>query len=174
MNMTIILSVLSFILFKEVICGEDFKPNRFHLINHNRGNWIFRGNSPIINDTFAYETLVEYMNIRANESNLTFPSNFYFVDISLLNPLNIPTWEIEQTFWNKHSNDTTFGELINWYPSGIQSVTPPKELTISEQIEYCESQYIWDIDTMPVRINKTQNIFLSNRNDNLSISIYVH
>ena len=175
-----ITTVLLSIIVQVCFCGEDFKPDRFHLVNHKSfgngvtSNWMFRGNSPTINDTFAYDTLVEYMNIRANQSNLTFPSTFYFIDISLLNPGNIPTWEIEQEFWKKHMNDTLFGEIINWYPSAIQSITPPNELSIAEQIEYCKSQYLWEIDTMPIRINKTQNIFLNKRNDNLSISIYIH
>ena len=69
---------------------QNLDPNRVWLVNYhkfpdNSINFLYRGNAPLNNSQFAYNELVSIMTERAQQSNLTFPSQFYFVDISYKN-----------------------------------------------------------------------------------------
>ena len=54
------------------------------------GTWLFRTNLPIINGTFATDTLLQYMQQRAAEQNVSFPAvdqgeKVQLIDVSFLN-----------------------------------------------------------------------------------------
>ena len=44
-------------------------------------NFLFRGNMPVVNGTFAYAEIVSSMAKVAQAKNLTFPANFSLVDV---------------------------------------------------------------------------------------------
>ena len=177
------LSLYSFLCFISGVSsgGENLEYKKVHLVNYHEFddgsmNYLFRGNSPIVNGTeFAYDTLVEYFEARCNEQNLSFPSNynFYFVDISFDNDLNGKDWQIERHFWNKKGNNTSFGELIHW-PIGLAGIVPPTDVSYNEQMQLCQSKEIWDFDMIPGRINMTQTIFLKQNKYNIPTVIYTH
>ncbi len=106
---------------------ENLNFNKVWLVDYQQFedqsmNFMYRGNSPIVNGTtFAYNELVQYMTIRANDAGLQFPSQFYFVDVSLENALSDgDNWRIEAEFWRKTGNDTDFGQLLHWPLAGSQ------------------------------------------------------
>ena len=44
-------------------------------------NFLFRGNMPTINGSFAYDAIVSTMSTVARQNNLTFPDNFSLIDV---------------------------------------------------------------------------------------------
>ena len=44
-------------------------------------NFLFRGNMPVVNGSFAYKEIVASMAKVAQDKNLTFPTNFSLVDV---------------------------------------------------------------------------------------------
>ena len=72
---------------KEVV----FTPRKLRLVDYNplSGNYLFRGNMPIIKGRFAYKELIDIMNQRSIEKlEATLPENIYVLDISLISKLN--------------------------------------------------------------------------------------
>lgn len=47
-------------------------------------NYLFRGNMPVVNGSFAYTEIVNSMRSTARENNLAFPDNFSLIDIRLV------------------------------------------------------------------------------------------
>ena len=47
-------------------------------------NFLFRGNMPISNNTFAYDILVKTLNSSASKMNVTLPKDFSILDVRLV------------------------------------------------------------------------------------------
>ena len=47
-------------------------------------NFLFRGNMPVINGSFAFKEIVASMAKVAQAKNLTFPTNFTLIDVRLI------------------------------------------------------------------------------------------
>ena len=67
--------------------SENLDPNRVWLVNWNEFssgniNFLYRGNSPTNGSEYAFDELTHVMAQRAAAYNLTFPSQFYYIDIS--------------------------------------------------------------------------------------------
>ena len=60
-----------------IIYRIDYYPR------HAPKNFLFRGNMPISNGTFAYDDIVETMETIAKKKNLTMPGNFSLLDVRL-------------------------------------------------------------------------------------------
>ncbi len=48
-------------------------------------NFLFRGNMPISNNTFAYDILVRTLNSSASNKNVTLSKDFSILDVRLVN-----------------------------------------------------------------------------------------
>ncbi|WP_257266869.1 protein-tyrosine phosphatase family protein [Endozoicomonas sp. ONNA2] len=67
-----------------------FSPRKLRLVDYNpeSGNYLFRGNMPIIKGQFAYQELIDTMNQRSLEKlQLPLPDNIFIFDISLISKL---------------------------------------------------------------------------------------
>ncbi|WP_422462632.1 hypothetical protein [Endozoicomonas sp. ALB115] len=67
-----------------------FSPRKLRLIDYNpvSGNYLFRGNMPVIKGRFAYQKLIDTMNRRSIEQLHTpLPENIYIYDFSLISKL---------------------------------------------------------------------------------------
>lgn len=71
--------------------GVAFDPKKLRLVDVNpeTGNYLFRGNMPVINNRFAYNELLTTMNQRIMERlKAPLPENIYILDISLISKIN--------------------------------------------------------------------------------------
>jgi len=138
-------------------------------------NYLYRGNSPVVNDSyFGYNELASYFKIRANDVNLTFPSSFYFIDVSLTDMFG-KDYYVEKVFWAKHGNDGNFGILFHWAVLESPGLVPPN--WIPDPIlrnKLCDGNKIWFIDQIPTRISYVNSVLTSQRADKLPVVIYVH
>lgn len=102
------------LLFTTTKAASELNINKVHLVDYSDKNtWLFRTNLPIINHTFAYDTLLTYMQQRAAESNVSFPDTkaVRLVDISLLNPSEYFDELVEEDFFIDNPEK---GELVQW------------------------------------------------------------
>ena len=70
--------------------NSQFKSDTVHFVDYHTktGNYIFRGNMPLINNSFAYDQLMNTIrNIVKNKLHRTLPSDTFLIDISLINPV---------------------------------------------------------------------------------------
>ncbi len=99
------------------------------------GTWLFRTNLPIINGTFAYDTLLQHMQNRAAEQNVSFPkinqgAKVQLIDISFLNIKEYADLEVEEEFFKNHPD---LGQFFNWVIVG--SLISPNWLSEAERIK---------------------------------------
>ena len=167
------------------INSEELNYNKVHLVDYKildnstqLTNFLFRGNSPIVNDTeFGYDTLISYFQQRIADANLTFPKNdqFYFIDICLDNIFDGTDYYIEQKFWARKGNETNFGILQHWPIATSASIVSPKMVPDpSIWKETCNSGDLWLIDQIPSRISFANSLLTTKRSDNIPLIIYVH
>ncbi|MGL4348658.1 MAG: protein-tyrosine phosphatase family protein [Chlamydiales bacterium] len=97
-----------------------FKPNRLFLVDHTENNFLFRGNVPINNETFAYEELIETIKKSAADNNLDLKDDFKLTVISLLNSFTeSETKKIEKNFFMQYPEKgrvyfhAIYGDLLN-------------------------------------------------------------
>eukprot|EP01084_Bolivina_argentea_P155933 271719_1 len=164
---------------------------KVHLIDVNKFssgliNYFYRGNTPKVNNTFAFDTLAQYMSIRANESGLPFPSSFYFIDLIVSGMNDEPDWNIENVYWNVSGYKYNFGYAFQWelthYPA---SNYDPSDMSQSDINDMCtmpsnnqyrtlNESYLWSHDQIPMRIDLARNLLLTERFDGLPTILYVH
>ena len=63
---------------------QNFAYNRIDVYPHGTNkptNFLFRGDMPVVNGTFAYTEIVSSMAKVAQAKNFTFPENFSLVDV---------------------------------------------------------------------------------------------
>jgi hypothetical protein len=75
---------------------QTLDPKRVILVDNYGPNLLFRTNDPV-NSTgqFGYDYLVALMKNKTIEAGLEFPSEFYLIDYSLLNPTEKESWDVE-------------------------------------------------------------------------------
>lgn len=164
---------------------EELNYDKVHIVDYKildqdtqLTNYLFRGNSPILNDTtFGYDTLVSYFQKRIADANLTFPKNnqFYFIDISLDNLFDGKDYIIEQKFWARKGNESNFGILQHWPILTSASLATPKmvpDYDIWEKV--CNSGDLWLADQIPARISFAHSLLSTKRSDNVPVIMYVH
>eukprot|EP00731_Ephydatia_muelleri_P021440 Em0014g31a len=110
------------------VATEGFDPSKTLLIDYYpRGNvpqnFLFRGNMPTINGSFAYDAIVSTMSTVARQYNLTFPDNFSLIDVSYLNILERSDLEIEEAFFKDNPSK---GQFYNKVIVGTE-ITPPQD-----------------------------------------------
>ncbi len=67
-----------------------FTPRKLRLVDYDpeSGNYLFRGNMPIINGQFAFKEIIDTMNLRCTEQlETTLPEDIFVLDISLISKL---------------------------------------------------------------------------------------
>ena len=119
--------IFSLILL-EVSC-EDFHPDRTRLIDTFKGkfytNYIFRGNMPVLNESFSYKELIGNLGEVLQKQNMTFPSsNFYMLDVTYVNsylPGEEEDLSIEEKFWEANPAK---GRILHWPIIG-SALRPP-------------------------------------------------
>ena len=100
--------------------SEDLEYNRVWLVDYNKFNesgvynYLYRGNTPTMNDSFAYDELVSYFSLRANQTDIPFPSTFYFIDVSLDNTFDGEDFMIEREYWAKKGASEEFGIMLSY------------------------------------------------------------
>lgn len=113
----IIFFTLLILFLSLAVNAEDLLFAKVHLVEYNEetGNFFFRGNLPVLNQTFALEALSSYMKTRTEEKNLTFPSDFLLNDISLIWLVEEPftDYKYEMDFWENEEN-SKFGTFTKW------------------------------------------------------------
>lgn len=129
---------------------SDLSFKRVHLVDYVDGNgfqnYFFRSNLPVLNETFAYDTLLEYMKIRAQDAQIPFPTNPYLVDISLMNDFDQS--KAEKAFWDNPANAQK-GEFIYW-PMGLAGLYDPRSYQGPEQVAMANGT-VWEFDLLPQR-----------------------
>ena len=99
------------------VASSELEYHKVRLMDHDTkgaGTWLFRTNLPVINGTFAYDTLLQYMQSRAAENNVSFPetgAKVKLVDISFLNIKEYEDLRVEEDFFAANPDK---GEFQNW------------------------------------------------------------
>eukprot|EP00041_Stephanoeca_diplocostata_P006820 m.94682 g.94682 ORF g.94682 m.94682 type:complete len:242 (+) comp16559_c0_seq1:76-801(+) len=129
--------------------AEGFDPKRTRFIDQVGNNWVFRGNEPIINKSFAYTELVESMRMTATAAGKMLPTNFTIVDQTLLNPSELPDEITEKDFFKKNPD---LGRYENWIIAG--SLFGPPSVNASRLKYMAEHLDDWDLDKLPDRMKE--------------------
>jgi hypothetical protein len=62
---------------------DALSERKVNAIAYNGFNFIFRGDEPLANTTFAYDELVRYMSNKSKtQLNVSLPANFTLIDVS--------------------------------------------------------------------------------------------
>ncbi|KAJ3438085.1 phosphatase [Anaeramoeba flamelloides] len=142
-----------------------------HLIDSYQGNYLFRGNEPVINGTFfAYPELTETMKKIIEAQGFTAPTNFELIDMNFLNLFSKKEAEntkIEEDWYQKHSQSQNF---FAWPIYG--SVTDPDMYTDEERKKKALTFDNWDIDRLTPRLKITYDLL--HKVDTLPKLIYFH
>ena len=142
------------IIISTVIGSSNLSKFKVRLIDHDSrgaGTWLFRTNLPIINGTFAYDTLLNYMQERALEANISFPAidqreKLKLIDISFLNLKEYFDMLVEQDFFAAHPD---LGTFYNWPIVG--SLLSPNWLSEAERIKEVAALNT-SFDALPTKI----------------------
>jgi len=146
------------------------------LVDYNSTNqrFLFRGNLPIINNTFAWFTLRDYLQKRATEADLILPYPYYLIDISLIRVDR----EIERRAYDEEikffQENPSYGELIHW-PLRGDILSPWDETSNLQELSRNLSE--WQSDKLLERVKLIHDL-LHKPNDDIEFSnpvvIYVH
>ena len=149
---------------KEVV----FTPRKLRLVDYNpvSGNYLFRGDMPIINGQFAYTELIDTMNLRSIEKlEATLPEDIYILDISLISKLNEShLLKHEQVF--THTNPD-LAHLIHYPVYG--AVSNPDYYPKSLLHIMLNLPFIGDVHSLVDRLRS-----LLNRERSRPLAIFVH
>jgi hypothetical protein len=150
-----------------------------HLVDHatqssGRANFLFRGNMPTNETSFAIDQLMDFLSQRAvQEGNIPLPADTKLIVVSLNNIVDRskPSSDFlkEIQFWNDPQN-ARYGSFLNW-PLGFAGVAPPSvfpEATWRAMLK----ALVWDIDHLPKRVNLLRAMLIADYNS--SVAIYVH
>ena len=147
---------------------------RVHLVDHNpeTSNFLFRGNMPVVNGAFAYDTLIDYFQKRAAEAKVSLPtSGFKLVDISLNNDFDGKDFKAEKAFWDNETN-AKYGHFVNWPLVG--GLVSPSKFSKSER-EKMANGSVWKIDKLPKRVDEIRSMMNTPNAENASSTFfYVH
>lgn len=124
--------------------------SRVHLVDQANGNFLFRGNMPVNDTSFAYDQLVAMMAERAQAAGVEIPNEFYLVDLSLSNSFD-KGFALEQAFWanGAHGN---LGVFVNWQ-LGAAGLLPPSSYPLKQAQQMAlNGSSVWKVDQLPTRI----------------------
>ena len=155
--------------------GGDLSYHKVRLLEYNEagaGTWLFRTNLPAVNGSFAYDTLVSYMQQRSIEANVSFPNittqGVKLVDISLLSVNSYSDIQIEKDFFEGNPDK---GIFYNWPIVG--SLVSPNWLSEAERIKEVAALNS-SIDNLPSLIPKIRNAVLSDVPPSKPTMIFFH
>ncbi len=154
MRLLSIVTCAALMIVGSVSASSELDYNKIRLIDHDTrgaGTWLFRTNLPIINGTFAYDTLLSYLHERAAESNVTFPDvakgeKVKLTDISFLNYKEYADLRVEEAFFTANPD---LGQFLSWPIVG--SLISPNWLSEGERIKEV-SALNNSIDNLPSKI----------------------
>jgi len=146
--------------------GLDYNRVRLVAYNKDTGNFLFRTDLPGLNGTgsFAYPQLMSYFEKRAIEAKITWPTNSYMYDISVMG--DIEKYEVD--FWADPKNKDK-GELQHLTLIGIKKF--PWNYTAAEQKEQAVGP-IWAKDLLPTRVPKIIDVY--NTKHTRPYAMFVH
>ncbi|KAJ3425776.1 phosphatase [Anaeramoeba flamelloides] len=142
-----------------------------HLVDYYQGNYLFRGNEPVVNnDTFAYTELTETMKKIIEAQNSEFPTNFELIDMNFLNLFTeeqVLDTKIEEDWYSKHSQSQNF---FKWPIFG--SITDPDMYSEDKRKEKALTFDNWDTDRLTPRLKIVYDLL--HKVDTLPKMIYFH
>lgn len=162
-----------FIVAVLVACvfASSHKVKHVHFIEQNV-NYLFRGGSPDPKHVFDYDYLVHRMASQAlSEGNVVLPSDFYLIDINLLDPNNtaeLPDIEAEEQFFQSNSSA---GEFIHYKIVGEE--TSPFDVDSSKLPGLASSFDSWSADKLPTFVDSIRNT-LTATDYPLPAALYIH
>jgi hypothetical protein len=154
MRLLTIVTCAALMMVGSVSASSELDYKKIRLIDHDTrgaGTWLFRTNLPIINGTFAYDTLLSYLHQRAAESNVSFPDvakgeKVKLTDISFLNIKEYADLRVEDAFFKANPE---LGQFYNWPIVG--SLISPNWLSEGERIKEVAALNN-SIDNLPYKI----------------------
>eukprot|EP00038_Savillea_parva_P030904 m.81263 g.81263 ORF g.81263 m.81263 type:complete len:238 (+) comp9400_c0_seq3:76-789(+) len=126
--------------------GESFNPDRTRFIDQIGSNFLFRGNEPVINKTFAAAELRASLVSAAHTAGHELPANYTITDISFDNPTEFPDEQAEIKYF---TNNPTAGRYINWIIVGFLTAPPVKDPKLLKELVKAGA---WDVDKVPDRM----------------------
>eukprot|EP01087_Luapelamoeba_hula_P005365 TRINITY_DN15442_c0_g1_i1.p1 TRINITY_DN15442_c0_g1~~TRINITY_DN15442_c0_g1_i1.p1 ORF type:complete len:257 (-),score=38.18 TRINITY_DN15442_c0_g1_i1:43-813(-) len=171
--------LLCLLLAMVAVCAsQSFKPDRVHIIDYTNStsglrNYLFRGNEPrSANDTFAWAQLTSTLRLVAKrDANITLPSDFYFVDLNLLN--YVTEWkdiDMEKDFFKANPS---FGDFVNWPIVG--DLVGPDDFSRSEVKEMALTLNDWQLpDQLPKKMQMLRQMLNTKGPNGRSLVYYIH
>jgi hypothetical protein len=169
---TYAVTLVTALLAATIVFGEGLSYERVRLVDKSdsasgASNLLFRGNEPIVNGQFAFDTLVTYMRQRAAEEKVAFPDEFYFVDLNFLNIAEEKDESVEKRWLDANP---TKGQFVNWPILG--NVLDPRDLLEPVRKEMAKTMPDWDFDKLSTRIPEMYTLL--NTPQNVSHVYYGH
>jgi hypothetical protein len=113
---------------------------------------------PVIDNAFAYDTIVGYFADRAQEEcGAEFPEDFYFVDVTLNDAFDNTDWAYEKEFWSDYHN-FDLGRIVLW-PIALTTLIPPSVYPDRKAQEMANDS-VWKIDQLPRRVELLHDMFV--------------
>jgi len=130
--------------------AADLDFSRVHLVDSWGQNLLFRSNLPVINSTFAYDTLINYMTLCASsEGNLGFPTGPFFLDIHSFDNIFESSDTKYEVDWA--TANPTLGNVTFWPLYG--QLLPPADVTPEERAALAlNNTALWGMDQLPERL----------------------
>jgi len=154
---------------KETAQNLKFTPSLVSLIHQDprSGNFLFRGNLPIEQNSFSYEDLVKALKNATPGGAL--PAQFFLVDISLLNRIN-PQEDrhltIEQRFWQQNPQ---LGKLLNHPVYGSLSSPNSYPNAVRKKLEKIPT-----LSNTDALVDSLENLLQSSQANNVPLVLYIH
>ncbi|KAJ6254384.1 phosphatase [Anaeramoeba flamelloides] len=160
-----------FVIQNTFVACQDFKPERVHLVDSYQGNYLFRGNEPIIGGkTFAYAELNQAMIKILQDYQFEVPTTFQLIDLNFLNGFTNEEYgniKVEENWFKDYSQSQNF---FHWPIYG--SVTNPEMYTEDVRTEKALTFDNWDGDRITPRLKITYDLL--HKVETLPKFIYFH
>lgn len=150
----------SLLLQNEDVTKSIFQPNSLSLVDYTEKNFLFRGNIPVNDDTYAYEELVEAIKKNATDNNLDLNDDF---KLTVINLIGHPTLEeaeaskIQYHFFKKYPEKGTL------HYHSIYTLNPCANIKIEKYLH---------VDMVPELMTKIHNLMIEN--GSTQNVIYIH
>jgi len=171
------------VMWLTLVIAQDPPIGRVHYIDRSPpsvhpAHYLFRGESPVDDNTFEfrYQDLVTSLRMSAQqEQNLTLPTKFVLVDISLLALVHIDPWpdlqELESEFKFFQSN-SSLGQLWSWECHGDDGNASVIDSGLRDHLVQTLQQ--WQADNLPMKMHVLREAMLRTYSDGLSRVFYIH
>jgi len=155
---------------------EPLNYDRVHLVDANSamGTFLFRGNQPELNNTFAYTTLKTYLTQRAQEEGgIKLPDLYYLYDISLLSVNNSDEVAALQVEIDYMKQNPSLGYLLNWPLQG--DVLGPYNYSIINREYLATTLPAWQPDQLAAKVKFIKSLLTrQTKVTDLPLVVYVH